>query len=59
MEDGDSVTKHLNSFNTLVSQLVYVDINMEEEDKCITMLCFMSDSYNNLVVQQVLLINLH
>jgi hypothetical protein len=28
MEDGDSVTKHLNSFNTLVSQLVSVNINI-------------------------------
>ena len=38
MEDGDSVEDHLNVFNTLVSQLVSVDIKMEEEDKCITML---------------------
>ena len=30
MEDGDSVTDHLNVFNTLVSQLISVDINMEE-----------------------------
>ena len=35
MEDGDSVIDHLNVFNTLVSQLVFVDIKMEEEDKCI------------------------
>ena len=30
MEDGDSMTDHLNFFNTLVTQLIFVDINMEE-----------------------------
>jgi hypothetical protein len=50
MEDGDSVTKHLNAFNTLVSQLVSVNIMIEEEDKCITLLCSFPDSWDNLVV---------
>ena len=49
MEDGDSVTDHLNVFNTLVSQLVHVDIKMEEEDKCITLLCSLLDLWDNLV----------
>jgi hypothetical protein len=50
MEDGDSVTKHLNAFNTLVSQLVSVNITIAEEDKCITLLCSFPDSWDNLVV---------
>ena len=50
-KDGDSVTNHLNVFNTLISQLIFVDINMEEEDKCITLLCSLLESWDNLVVE--------
>jgi hypothetical protein len=35
MEDGDFVTKHLNAFNTLVSQRGSVNIMIAKEDKCI------------------------
>jgi hypothetical protein len=44
MEAGDSVTEHLNAFNTLVSQLGSVNIMIAEEDKCITLLCSLPDS---------------
>jgi hypothetical protein len=50
MEYGDFVTEHLNAFNTLVSQLVFVNIMIAEEDKCITLLCSFPDSWDNLVV---------
>jgi hypothetical protein len=50
MEYGDSITKHLNSFNTLVSQLVSVNIMIAEEDKCINLLCSLPDSWDNMVV---------
>jgi hypothetical protein len=50
MEDGDSVTEHLNAFNTLVSQLGSVNITIAEEDKCINLLCSFPDSWDNPVV---------
>ena len=50
MEDGDSLTNHLNVFNTLVSQLISFDIKLEEEDKCITLLCSLPNSWDNPVV---------
>jgi hypothetical protein len=50
MRDGDSVTEHLNAFNIVVSQLVSVEIKISDEDKCISLLCSLLDSWDNLVV---------
>jgi hypothetical protein len=49
ISDGDSVTKHLNAFNTIISQLLFVDIKITEE-KCISMLCSLLNSSDNLVM---------
>jgi hypothetical protein len=50
MDDGNSIMKHQNFFNALVSQLVSIEIKMEEEYKCISLLCSFTDSWNNMVV---------
>ena len=34
MNDGDSGTDHMNAFNTVISQLFYVDIKIIEKGKC-------------------------
>jgi hypothetical protein len=44
------MTENINAFNTMVSQLVSVDIKLAEEDKSITLLCTFLDSSHNLVV---------
>ena len=44
MKDGDSMTEHLNAFNTVVSQLSSIDIKISDEDKCISLLCSLLDS---------------
>jgi hypothetical protein len=50
MRDGDSVADHLNAFNTVVSQLVSIEIKISDEDKCISLLCYLPDSWDSLVV---------
>eukprot|EP00253_Pinus_taeda_P023813 PITA_23813 len=50
MKYGDSVTEHLNTFNIVVSQLLFVDIKIPDEDKCISLLFSLPDSWDSLVV---------
>jgi hypothetical protein len=44
------VAEHLNTFNTVVSQLVSIEIKILDEDKCISLLCSLLDSWDSLVV---------
>ena len=50
MKDGDSVTENLNAFNTMVSQMSSIDIKILDEDKCISLLCYLPDSWDSLVI---------
>jgi hypothetical protein len=40
----------MNAFNTVVSQLLYVDIKIYDEDKCIILLFSLPDLWDSLVV---------
>ena len=51
MKDEDSMIEHLNAFNTVVSQLLSVDIKISNEDKCINLLCSLPDSWDILVIE--------
>ena len=50
MKYGDSVTEHMNASNTVVSQLLSVDIKILDEDNCISLLCSLPDSWHSLVI---------
>eukprot|EP00253_Pinus_taeda_P028109 PITA_28109 len=50
MKDGDLVIENLNAFNTVVSQLSSVDIKILDEDKCISLLCSLLDSWDSMVI---------
>ena len=44
------MAEHLNAFNIVVSQLVSVEIKILDEDKCISLLFSLLDSWDSLVV---------
>jgi hypothetical protein len=44
MSEGSLMNEHLNSFNTIISQLSYVDIKITKKEKCIILLCSFPDS---------------
>jgi hypothetical protein len=50
MSEGSWVTKHLNVFNTIIIYLSYVDIKITDEEKCVSLLCSLSESWDSLVV---------
>jgi hypothetical protein len=50
MRYGDSVTEHLDAFNTMVSQFLSVEIKISDEDKCISLLFSLPDSWDSMVV---------
>ena len=44
------MTKHLNAFNTMVSQLLSVNIKISYEDKCNSFLCSLPYLWDSLVI---------
>ena len=49
MKEGTSITDHLNTFNTLLVQLESIEVKFESEDKSITLLCSLPESWDHFV----------
>jgi hypothetical protein len=49
MKEGTKIVDHLNTFNTLIVQLISMEVKFEDEDKAITLLCLLPESWDNLV----------
>jgi len=50
MGDGDSIIEHLNNFNSSMTQSILIGMKMGKEDHCMTLLCYLSISWDNLVM---------
>jgi hypothetical protein len=53
MSVGSLLIDHLNAFNTIIIQLLFVDIKINKEEKYVSLLCSLSDSWDSLVVDIV------
>ena len=49
MKEGTNIVDHLNVFNTLLCQLTSIGVKMEEEDKVVTLLCSLPNSWDHIV----------
>ena len=49
MTDGSKIHDHLNTFNYLVCFLTSVDVKLDDEEKEITLLCTLPNSWDQLI----------
>jgi hypothetical protein len=49
MKEGTKIVDHLNVFNTLICQLTNMEVKFEDEDKAVTLLCSLPESWDHLV----------
>ena len=50
MSDGDSIIQHIHPFNIIINQLLSIDIEIIEKEKCRSLLCSFLGSWDNLVM---------
>lgn len=50
IEEGGSITDHLNTVNLLIAQLASSGAKIEEEDHCMTLLCSFLDLWDHLLM---------
>ena len=49
MKEGTKIADHLNVFNTLIFQLLDMEVKFQEEDKDITLLCSLPEPWDHFV----------
>ena len=49
INEGTTVLKHLNFFNKVISELLTVDVNIDEKDKALILLSSLQESYDYIV----------
>lgn len=49
MKEGSKVVKHFNLFNTIICQLIDMEFKIQEEDKAITLLCSLPESWDHFI----------
>ena len=49
MNEGTIMLEHLNFFNKVISELLTVDVKIDEEDKALILLSSLSESYDHIV----------
>ena len=49
MKEGTTITDHLNTFNTLLVQLESIEVKFDSEDKAVTLLCSLPESWDHFV----------
>eukprot|EP00253_Pinus_taeda_P028237 PITA_28237 len=54
MKEGTLITDHMNTFNTLLVQLESIEVKFESEDKAITLLCSLPESWDHIVTSKSL-----
>ena len=49
MNEGTAVLEHLNFFNKVISELLPVDVKIDEEDKALILLSSLPESYDHII----------
>lgn len=57
MEKGGKITKHLETFNMFIAQLVSIGLKMDEEERCHIFLWFFPNSWDLLWILGVLMLS--
>ena len=54
MKEGTKITNHLNTFNTLLVELDSIEVKFDSEDKAVTLLCSLPESWDHFVTSIIL-----